>query len=1081
MTEKGDFFVLSFSETNSELVTLIHANVIPPDCQPSRICQLLSIDTNNQFIAIHTTIGIIQLIYFEITGHDISFKKAFPLKVMELELMDMTFVDPVRSSSTSATLAILHQIPMKTPHIKTYEVSKQGNSFSLSALNYSMSDLSYDTNQIVRVPAPRGGFLVLSSDRIIYTNPVTNVIRKVIFTPTYFTAVAHVDNDGFRFIFGSSSGEFFILLILASPTGKVTELKFERLGRTSIASCLTYIDDGYVFVGSQHADSQLIQMTTERVHSEGTEAQFLKIAHTFPSLAPLNDFCLIPSNGMSDQNSIVAGGGSASYGAIKVISNGIEAITIMSAELAILDSEDSSARCSVIPSSIFAFRAGKPEETLNHSHLAISSLGQTEIYAVDPIAGSLEEVSWGLNSTSETLNLLQLESGHLPQVTCTGIYLGYSGNVSCGGMWNCKPNERVILSVNCENYVLIAMSDFWVRLFHVTPAGFSVVASAQFSSEVSCMNIFKSPDGNLIGSISFWDMTTFGFLAFDSKAKTIKLLPIEHPFVKEAVIRSTQLLQSPSGDLYSLFGSGNGKILICPVPKSNPDAVPKVKLDSITILRLGSAPVKIFAFDDKLHLIAQSDRPYYISWLKEKLLCSVINIPTFDSLTQFNFGDQAGFVTIKGREVQFSYIQQSQVPKVNIKSIPVGKSVYKLVHLPQARLFAAILHNFPVLTIPQSHWSLLKSELVLFDEETFQIVDRYDLQTQSNSEKDSLMNIVDSSCTEIGWSLATGTLNGLNSASDSLEPSVIILGTGILKNNDTFKNETGRILVFQIGESNRLRLISSNDVKGGVRVVSICKGNVIGCVRGLNVVYKWDYQVEKKLIKASSSGGHIDGTCIDSLDNILCIGDSLTSVSFCHLNKDTLKISEIARDFQDNYISALKLVNHSSAIAADLTGNLLVYHIIRDGALDLNVAICEGNIHLGDQITKILPGNFRNASSSSKQSFLCISSTGSIYALHQISSELFKTLRQIQKNMVPLIKLVGGIKHADFRKFYNGERSMKSSQGFIDGDLLTRFMSLSMTIKKEILGQAPKSTASEKVGLSVDEITQILQSLSYGI
>ena len=27
---------------------------------------------------------------------------------------------------------------------------------------------------------------------------------------------------------------------------------------------------------------------------------------------------------------------------------------------------------------------------------------------------------------------------------------------------------------------------------------------------------------------------------------------------------------------------------------------------------------------------------------------------------------------------------------------------------------------------------------------------------------------------------------------------------------------------------------------------------------GMNVVYKWDYQVEKKLVKASSSGGHIE-------------------------------------------------------------------------------------------------------------------------------------------------------------------------------------------------------------------------------
>ena len=49
----------------------------------------------------------------------------------------------------------------------------------------------------------------------------------------------------------------------------------------------------------------------------------------------------------------------------------------------------------IIPMSIFAFRAGRPGESLNHSHLAISSLGQTLTFTVDPVGGTLEEVSWG--------------------------------------------------------------------------------------------------------------------------------------------------------------------------------------------------------------------------------------------------------------------------------------------------------------------------------------------------------------------------------------------------------------------------------------------------------------------------------------------------------------------------------------------------------------------------------------------------------------------------------------------------------------------------------------------------------------
>lgn len=1085
LTEKGDFFIFSFVQESNEIVTLIHANVNVPDCQPNRTVQIVSIDTASQLIAVHVSVGIIQIISYEVNGSDINFKKAFPLRVMELEILDMSFVDSVRTSTVTAapTLAVLHNLPMKLPRIKTYEVVKTANVFSLTTLNYNMTDLNCETSQIVRVPQPRGGFLVLSPDRIIYTNPSTNVIRKVIFTPTYFTAVASVDSDGFRFIFGASSGEFFILLLLANDNGKVQDIKFEKLGRTSIATCLTYIDDGYVYVGSQHGDSQLIQLSTERVMTDTSEAQFLKVVHTFPSLSPLNDFSLIKASDMSDQNILIASGGSAKDGAIKIISSGIEAVTVMSAELETVDSEKEGP-CSIIPSAIFSFKAGRPGDSTNHTHLAISSLGQTSTYAVDPINGSLEEVAWGLHSTTETLNLVQLESGHLPQITSKGIYLGYSGSISCGGMWNCKPNERVLLSTNHDNYVLLGMSDYWIRLFHVTPTGFSVVASTQFSSEISCMKIFKTREGSLMAAVSFWDMKSFGFLAFDPKEKSAKLIPIEHSFVKDSVIRSVQILESPSNELFALFGGGNGKMLICPVPKN---AESPVETDKICLMRLGSNPVSIFAFDDRHHVIAQSDRPYHITWHEssQKLICSVINIPTFDSMSQFNFGDQAGFVTIKGKDLRFSYLQQSHVPKINIKSIPVGKSIHKLIHVPKAKVFAAILHNFPVMAVPMSHWPLLKSELVLFDEETFEILDRFQLESSDGISKGSLQgdplefaNSAMGRFAEIAWSIASGDLEAPVDGISEIG-NVLILGTSL--SNDDPKSEKGRILVFKIGEGNRLKLISSNEMKGGVRVVTICNGFVVGCVRGLNVVYKWDYQIEKKLVKASSNGGHVDGTCVSQLDNILCFGDSLTSVSFCHLNTKNLKITEFARDFQDNYITSLQLVDYASVIASDLTGNLLTFQVIRDDSLDMNAAICDGNIHLGDQVNKIIEGDLRIHPAYSQKSFVAISSTGSLYSLHKIETDLFKKLLRLQKNLISLLKPIGGIKHAEFRKFYNGERTMKASQGFIDGDLLTKFMGLSVKGKTDVLGLGTKATAAEKIGFTIEEATKIIESLSYGI
>ena len=90
-------------------------------------------------------------------------------------------------------------------------------------------------------------------------------------------------------------------------------------------------------------------------------------------------------------------------------------------------------------------------------------------------------------------------------------------------MWNCKPNERVLLSSNYDNFVLLAMSDYWVRLFHVTPSGFTVVATAQFQSEVSAIKIFRIRDGSVDGGLSVLGHEIIWIFKFQCQGKECKI------------------------------------------------------------------------------------------------------------------------------------------------------------------------------------------------------------------------------------------------------------------------------------------------------------------------------------------------------------------------------------------------------------------------------------------------------------------------------------------------------------------------------------------------------------------------------
>ena len=55
------------------------------------------------------------------------------------------------------------------------------------------------------------------------------------------------------------------LLVLVHDRSRVHALKLEPLGHTSIASSLSYLDNGVVYVGSAYGDSQLVRLHAQPI------------------------------------------------------------------------------------------------------------------------------------------------------------------------------------------------------------------------------------------------------------------------------------------------------------------------------------------------------------------------------------------------------------------------------------------------------------------------------------------------------------------------------------------------------------------------------------------------------------------------------------------------------------------------------------------------------------------------------------------------------------------------------------------------------------------------------------------------
>lgn len=98
----------------------------------------------------------------------------------------------------------------------------------------------------------------------------------------------------------------------------VKDLKVEFLGEISIPECITYLDNGVLFIGSRHGDSQLVKLTTKP--NDG--GSYVIPMETFTNLGPILDICVVDLE-RQGQGQMITCSGSFKEGSLRIIRNGI--------------------------------------------------------------------------------------------------------------------------------------------------------------------------------------------------------------------------------------------------------------------------------------------------------------------------------------------------------------------------------------------------------------------------------------------------------------------------------------------------------------------------------------------------------------------------------------------------------------------------------------------------------------------------------------------------------------------------------------------------------------------------------------
>ncbi|KAI7751098.1 LOW QUALITY PROTEIN: hypothetical protein M8C21_020503 [Ambrosia artemisiifolia] len=364
--------------------------------RPTDNGQIGIIDPDCRLIGLHLYDGLFKVIPFDNKGQ---LKEAFNIRLEELQVLDIKFL----YGCPKPTIVVLYQDNKDARHVKTYEVSLKDKDFVEGP--WSQNNLDNGADLLIPVPPPFCGVLIIGEETISITR-----------------AYGRVDADGSRYLLGDLSG-LLHLLVIVHEKDKVTGLKIELLGETSIASTISYLDNAFVYVGSSFGDSQLIKLNLQ----PDTKGSYVEVLERYVNLGPIVDFCVVDLE-RQGQGQVVTCSGAYKDGSICIVRNGIGINEQASVELQGIKG-------------MWSLRSATDD--IYDTFLVVSFISETRILAMN-VEDELEETEIeGFCSQVQTLFCHDAVHNQLVQVTSSSVRLVSSVSRELRHEWH-APTENSI-------------------------------------------------------------------------------------------------------------------------------------------------------------------------------------------------------------------------------------------------------------------------------------------------------------------------------------------------------------------------------------------------------------------------------------------------------------------------------------------------------------------------------------------------------------------------------------------------------------------------------------------------------------
>ncbi|KAI9141453.1 mono-functional DNA-alkylating methyl methanesulfonate N-term-domain-containing protein [Paraphysoderma sedebokerense] len=951
---------------------------------------------------------------------------SFNMRIDELNIIDMAFLH----GFSKPTLCVLYQDERELRFVKTYKVDVEQK--ELTEGPWKKRPVEANANILIPVPLPSGGLLVVGQETIMYINPKGAPITL----PTSFSVIrsfSHVDTDGRRIILADSLGYLHLLFLIKDQQdpSHVVELTVTKMGQTTTPSSISYLDNGFAFIGSHFGDSQLVRLTAEPNEDDSC----VEIVDEYPNLAPILDFVVVDIE-KQGQGQIVACCGGFKDASVRVVRNGI-GIT-----------EHASIEADGIKG-MWALRSSF-EETMD-TMLVVTFFNHTVIAGFDEEGAFGEIPSPGLKCDESTLWCGTVLGDMWVQITPSGIYAVNCKTHELLSSWAPQTGRNIILASANPSQAVVALGGGELVYLEYQNSSIVEIGRTQFPTDIGSLDItpidIENPNRSDTCAVGLWTEISIRLLRLPTLQEDHKEL-----LGGTAEIRSI-LRANLDGFVYMLCALGDGHMISF---SFNPTTM---TLSDRKKVSLGSAQVILtpFKINGQLNIFACSDRPAVVYSKNGKLLYSNVNQKDITYMCPFNapdLPDSLVFATASS----YTIGSIDSIQKLHIQKIPLnGESARRIAYQEENKTLALATHK------PMDEENPAWQEtgyIKLLDAQTYEI--RHSVGLESF---------------ESPLSVASVTFQ-------NVDGPCYAVGTAFVYPNEDEPTK-GRILVYQVNESGMLRLISSIDVPGAVYNVVPFNGKLLASVT--NTVRLYDL-IAPEGIDASADTLTLKQMCIDhghilalylaTRGDFVIVGDLMRSISVLLYKPEVNKLEEVAYDSTPNWMTSVESLDQDHFVGTDISFNIFSVRRNTDATTEDDRRRLEtvGEFHLGEFINRVRQGSIvmTDPEATASPQFLYASVNGAIHVLATLPQQQFDILEKLQRNLAILYPGVGGLSHKEWRSFSN-ERKTVPPKGFIDGDLVETILDLSRDAVQDVI-QGKKG--GEKLNTTVDDLLRLVEDVS---